>query len=56
MKSMKSMKKTHPFIFFNPSAFPGHFRTPGLAEMDRDRSPGPALPLDSPPIGGMGSG
>ena len=56
LQFMKSMKKTHPSIFFNPRAFPGHPRTPGVAEMGRDRSPGPALPLDSPPIGGMGTG
>ncbi len=36
--------------------FPGHWRTPGVVEMGRDLSPGPALPLDSPPIGGMETG
>ena len=53
---MKSMKKTHHFIFFNSRAFPGHWRAPGVVEMGRDLSPGPALPLDSPPIGGMETG
>jgi hypothetical protein len=56
LQFMKSMKKTHHFIFFNSRAFPRHWRTPGVVEMGRDLSPGPALPLDSPPIGGMETG